>query len=103
MDGDDRVERLLSGAGLGEVRIERADALRLVDVGIVVEGLRVVSAGPLFIGGNALAIWMVWAAVRLAATPAPSPRDAMAPAAWRAEGLSPGLGADAASPAHLVT
>lgn len=31
--------------------------------GIAVEGLKIVGAGPLFIGGALLAIWMVWAGV----------------------------------------
>lgn len=34
--------------------------------GILVQGLHVLVLGPLFLGGNLLAIWIVWAGVRLA-------------------------------------
>ena len=37
--------------------------------GILVEGFGIVPAGDLFIGGGALAIWMVWLGVQLAFSP----------------------------------
>jgi hypothetical protein len=36
--------------------------------GLVVQGLHVVALGPVFIFGNALAFWMVWAGIRIAVT-----------------------------------
>lgn len=42
-----------------------AGAVAMALAGILVEGLGIIAAGPLFMGGNLVAIWMVWAGVRL--------------------------------------
>jgi hypothetical protein len=34
--------------------------------GFVVQGLHVVALGPVFIAGNALAFWMMWAGIHIA-------------------------------------
>jgi hypothetical protein len=41
-------------------------AIAMSLAGILVQGLHVLVLGPLFLGGNLLAIWIVWAGVRLA-------------------------------------
>jgi len=48
----------------GAVRIIGAVGAAAMGVGgILVEGLKIVDAGPLFIGGALLAVWMTWAGV----------------------------------------
>jgi hypothetical protein len=41
-------------------------ACALATGGLVVQGLHVVALGPVFIFGNALAFWMIWAGIRIA-------------------------------------
>jgi len=43
-----------------------AGAIALAIGGLVVQGLHVVALGPVFLAGNALPVWMVWAGVHLA-------------------------------------
>jgi hypothetical protein len=55
------------------VAIGAVGALAMSLAGILVQGLHVLVLGPLFLGGNLLAIWIVWAGVRLARETQPAP------------------------------